>query len=94
MVNDSTSYDTMFGKIALDQGLCTNEELRRCIDEIDNRQKTNPTLLRDLLVERGYLTKSQASRVINTIKEARGSTATHQIPGYMIMGKLAQAQWR
>ncbi|MGB7581049.1 MAG: serine/threonine-protein kinase [Sedimentisphaerales bacterium] len=88
MVNDSTSYDTMFGKIALDQGLCTNEELRRCIDEIDNRQKTNPTLLRDLLVERGYLTKSQASRVINTIKEARGSTATHQIPGYMIMGKL------
>ena len=53
MVNDNTNYDTMFGKIALDQGLCTNEELKRCIDEIDNRSKTSPALLRDLLVERG-----------------------------------------
>ncbi len=86
--NDSTSYDTIFGKMALDQGLVSNEELRRCVEEAEARQAKNPTLLRDLLVERGFITKSQAHRVINSIKEARGSTAAHQIPGYLILGKL------
>jgi serine/threonine-protein kinase len=86
--DESTSYDTIFGKMALDQGLVSNEELRRCVEEAEARQASNPTLLRDLLVERGYITKTQAHRVINSIKEARGSTAAHQIPGYMILGKL------
>jgi serine/threonine protein kinase len=86
--NDSTSYDTIFGKMALDQGLVSNEELRRCVEEAEARQAKNPTLLRDLLVERGFITKSQAHRVINSIKESRGSTAAHQIPGYMVLGKL------
>jgi serine/threonine protein kinase len=86
--DESTNYDTIFGKMALDQGLCTNEELRHCIEEAEARRATNPTLLKDLLVERGYLTRTQAHRVNNTIKEARGSTAAHQIPGYVILGKL------
>lgn len=86
--DESTNYDTIFGKMALDQGLCTSEELRRCIEETEARQATNPAMLKDLLVERGYLTKTQAHRVVNTIKEARGSTAAHQIPGYLILGKL------
>jgi serine/threonine-protein kinase len=86
--DESTNYDTIFGKMALDQGLCTDEELRRCIEEAETRQAANPILLKDLLVERGYLTKTQAHRVGNTIKEARGSTAAHQIPGYIILGKL------
>jgi eukaryotic-like serine/threonine-protein kinase len=86
--NESTSYDTIFGKMALDQGLVSNEELRRCIEEAEARQASNPTLLKDLLVERGYITKNQANRVINSIKESRGSTAAHQIPGYMVLGKL------
>jgi eukaryotic-like serine/threonine-protein kinase len=86
--NDSTSYDTIFGKMALDQGLVSNDELRHCIEEAEARQAKNPTLLRDLLVERGFITKSQAHRVINSIKESRGSTAAHQIPGYMVLGKL------
>jgi serine/threonine protein kinase len=86
--NDSTSYDTIFGKMALDQGLVSNEELRRCVEEAEARQAKNPTLLRDLLVERGFITKTQAHRVINSIKESRGSTAAHQIPGYLILGKL------
>ena len=86
--DESTNYDTIFGKMALDQGLCTNEELRYCLEESEARRATNPTLLKDLLVERGFLTKTQAHRVVNAIKEARGSTAAHQIPGYLILGKL------
>ena len=86
--DESTNYDTIFGKMALDQGLCTNEELRRCIEEAEARQAADPVLLRDLLVERGVITKNQAHRVINSIKESRGSTAAHQIPGYLILGKL------
>jgi serine/threonine-protein kinase len=86
--DESTNYDTIFGKMAVDQGLCTNEELRRCIDEAEARQAANPVLLRDLLVERGVITRNQAHRVINSIKETRGSTAAHQIPGYLVLGKL------
>jgi serine/threonine-protein kinase len=86
--DESTNYDTIFGKMALDQGLCTNEELRHCAEEAEARQATNPAMLKDLLVEKGFLTKTQAHRVVNAIKEARGSTAAHQIPGYLILGKL------
>jgi serine/threonine-protein kinase len=86
--DESTNYDTIFGRMVLDQGLCTNDELRHCIEEAEARQATNPALLRDLLVERGYLTRTQAHRVVNSIKEARGPTAAHQIPGYVILGKL------
>jgi serine/threonine-protein kinase len=88
MANENTNYDTIFGKMAVEQGLCTSEELNRCLEETEAQRKTSPVLLKDLLVDKGLITKTQANRVNNTIKEARGSTAAHQIPGYLILGKL------
>ncbi|MHC4216672.1 MAG: serine/threonine protein kinase [Planctomycetota bacterium] len=86
MGTGETNYDTIFGKIALDQGLCTNDELRVGIEKLKERRKSTPAMLRDLMVELGYITDNQAERLRNSIKETRA--AVHQIPGYKILGKL------
>jgi len=85
-MKNETSYDTVFGKMAVEQGLCTNEELQRSIKELQDRRRNQPALLRDLLVELGYITDSQAERLKTSIKESK--VAAHQIPGYKILGKL------
>ncbi|MHC4646476.1 MAG: serine/threonine protein kinase [Planctomycetota bacterium] len=85
-MTNETSYDTMFGKMALEQGLCTDQELQRSVRELEQRRKATPALLRDLMVELGYITNNQAERLKTTIKESK--VAAHQIPGYKILGKL------
>ncbi len=85
-MTNETSYDTMFGKMALDQGLCTDHELRLCLKEMETRRKVNPVILKDLMIELGCITKSQAERLHIGIKESKA--AAHQIPGYRILGKL------
>jgi len=84
---DGTNYDTMFARMAVEQGLCTDAELRRAMEELESRRKVSPITIRDLMIDLGYLTISQAERLKNTMKETR-ATAIHQIPGYQIMGKL------
>ena len=81
-----TSYDTMFGKMAVDQGLCTDKELRHSIQELQERRKINPVMLQELLIELGYITATQADRLKLSIKENK--VAVHQIPGYKILGKI------
>ncbi len=81
-----TSYDSLFGKLAVDQGLCTDEELRRAIKELKERRKVDPLMLQDLMVELGYVTISQAERLKTSIKESK--VAAQQIPGYKIIGKV------
>ena len=84
-MND-TSNDTLFARMVLDQSFCTEDELKRCRVEFKKRLKDNPTTLEQILLEYGFVTKSQIDRVKNTITEAR--SASHQIPGYKILGKL------
>jgi serine/threonine protein kinase len=81
-----TSYDSLFGKLAVEQGLCTDEELRRSIRELKERRKVDPLMLQDLMVELGYVTASQAERLKTGIKESK--VAAQQIPGYKIIGKV------
>ncbi|MGA2093492.1 MAG: serine/threonine-protein kinase, partial [Sedimentisphaerales bacterium] len=88
MANESTNYDTIFGKMALDQGLCTGEELKRCVDEAGARRRTHPVLLTDIMLEKGFITATQANRLKSAAKEAKGITSSHQIPGYQILGKI------
>lgn len=83
-----TNYDSLFGKVAVEQGLCTEQELRAAIEQLKARGHTNPTTLQKLLVELGYITPSQAARLIKDLKEHRASTHSHKIPGYQILGKL------
>src|SRR5512147_1180116 len=81
-----TSYDTMFGRMAVDQGLCTDEELRKAIQEYKERRKTDPLMLQDLMIELGYVTAGQAQRLKTSIRESK--VAATQIPGYKVLGKL------
>ena len=85
-MTSETNYDTVFGKMAIEQGLCTDEELRQSLEELKNRSSANPAILKDLMVELGYITESQAERLGTGIKESKA--AAHQIPGYKIVGKL------
>ena len=85
-MKNETSYDTVFGKMAVEQGLCTDAELRRSLEEMKSRRKVNPVMLKDLMVGLGYVTPSQAERLKTSIKMSK--TAVHQIPGYKILGKL------
>ncbi len=85
MANE-TNYDTVFGKMAVEQGLCTNGELRRSLEEFETRHKVNPVMLKDLMIDLGYITRSQAERLKKNIRENKA--AAHQIPGYKILGKL------
>lgn len=83
MAND-TSSDSVFGRMAVEQGLCTDVELRRALEELESRRKANPVMLKDLMVDLGYVTQTQVERLKTRIKK----TASHQIPGYKILGKL------
>ena len=72
--------------MAIDQGLCTDKELQQSLEELQSRSSANPAILKDLMVELGYITESQAERLGTGIKESKA--AAHQIPGYKIVGKL------
>ncbi|NIP25924.1 MAG: protein kinase [Phycisphaerae bacterium] len=86
MAQQETSYDTLFGRMAVEQGLCTDEELRNSLKELKERLKLSPTMLRDVMVEFGYLTESQSERLKKSLKAQKA--AAHRIPGYKILGKL------
>jgi len=81
-----TNYDTIFGRNAVDQGLCTKEELKYALEKLKGRAKENPLMLKDMLVALGFVTKSQAKRLIIHIKQNK--SAIQQIPGYKILGKI------
>ena len=86
MAQQETSYDTVFGKMAVKQGLCTNGELRHSLKEFEERRKNNPVMLRDVMVDLGYITENQSERLKISLKEQKA--AAHHIPGYKILGKL------
>jgi len=85
-MTSETSYDTVFGKLAVDQGLCTDKELRNSLKELQERRKINPVMLQELLIELGYITATQATRLKRSIRDNKA--AVHQIPGYKILGKI------
>ncbi len=68
MVNENTNYDTMLGKMAVEQGLCTGEELKRCAEEAQAQQETSAVLLQDMLIKKGFITATQAQRLKNSIR--------------------------
>jgi len=83
---NETNYDSMFGRMALDQGLCTEDELKVSLEKIKKQAEDNPTPLQDIMIDCGYITKTQAERLKKNILQSKA--AAHQIPGYKILGKL------
>jgi len=85
-MTNETNYDTVFGKMAVEHGLCTDEELRQALAELHSRREVNPVILQDLMVELGYITANQAERLKEDAKASKA--AVRKIPGYKILGKL------
>ncbi|MHC5060743.1 MAG: serine/threonine protein kinase [Planctomycetota bacterium] len=83
---DTTSQDTLFGKMALDQSLCTEDELKRCLEEQQSRAADEPATIEELMLEYGFVTETQAERLEASIEESR--EAHRRIPGYKVLGKL------
>lgn len=85
-MTNETNYDTVFGRMVVEQGFCTDDELRHSLEELESRSKVNPAILKDLMIELGYITATQAERLKTGIKESKA--AAHKIPGYKVVGKL------
>lgn len=81
-----TNYDTILGRMVIDQRLCTEDEVRKCIEEKKKRSPEDPSTLEQILVEKSFVTMSQVGRLRNQIRESKD--ASTQIPGYRILGKL------
>jgi len=84
-MTNETNYDTIFGKMAVDHGLCTDDELRRSLTELHSRREIKPVVLKDLMVELGFITTGQAERLKDDIKESKA--AVKHIPGYKIISE-------
>ncbi|MBL9149351.1 MAG: serine/threonine protein kinase [Phycisphaerae bacterium] len=87
-----SSFDTILGKLVVDRGLLTREELDECINVVrsgnegSSADKPNvPHTLEDLLVDREFVTRRQLQRLKNDLEADRSS---QRIPGYKIIKKL------
>ncbi|MBN1788130.1 MAG: serine/threonine protein kinase [Sedimentisphaerales bacterium] len=81
-----TNYDSLFGKLVLEQKFCTEEEVAHCKKLLKEQTKDKPVTLEYLLISNRFLTPNQAKRVRKATKESKD--AAEHIPGYKILGKL------
>ena len=88
LMSTETSYDSILGKLALEQGLCTEEELQHSLKELQVRRQIHPVMLADIMIDLGYVTPAQLERLRARIKETKA--VPEQIPGYQIIGKLGK----
>jgi eukaryotic-like serine/threonine-protein kinase len=84
-----TSYDSMFGKLAVEQQFVTSEELKKALERYRTLSKENPQSLEKVMIEMGFITRNQALRLIQSIRDT-SKMAANQIPGFQILGKLGQ----
>lgn len=83
----ATKQDTLLGKTLVEQGLCTQQEVDDCrAIQGELAKEANNRSLADLLVDNGYVTRSQLDRVRGVAEES--AAVAQQIPGYVLMSKL------
>ncbi len=83
--------ESQIGRLLVDRKFCTMNEIE--LVRAEHRglvEKGAKTSLADLLVQRGYVTKSQLSRLNRSIDEDSMYRPAQQIPGYQILSKLGQ----
>jgi eukaryotic-like serine/threonine-protein kinase len=81
-----TKQDTLLGQLIVNQGLATREEVDDCVGmQTELAKEQNQRSLADLMVENGYITRTQVERIRPQMDE---QGAMQQIPGYQILSKL------
>lgn len=82
-----SKQDTTLGRVIVEQGLCTREEVEDCLNmQAELQREDNHRTLADLLLSNGYITKTQLDRVRTAVVDE--PSALQQIPGYQIMSRL------
>jgi serine/threonine-protein kinase len=82
-----TSSDTVVGRLVVERGLATSEEVQRCIEL--QRQSTDPASadhsLAGVLLQEGVITPGQLDRLKPELEQQQPEM---QIPGYQVLAKL------
>lgn len=90
VTKDGTNIDTLIGRLVIDQGLATPEEVKHCLtltrtEDTRAPSETLSSSLAQVLVDREYVTKRQIARLREAIEAERSGSS---ISGYKILGKL------
>ncbi len=82
-----TNIDTLVGRLVIEQGLATQEEVKHCLEirrSGEEEDESNQSLMH-LLVAREYVTNRQLARLREILEAEREG---QKIPGYKILGEL------
>ncbi len=86
LAKEGTNIDTLVGRLVIDQGLATPEEVQHALERIRaSREDASALSLAQVLVDSEYVTRRQISRLRQIIEAERSG---QKIPGYKILGKL------
>lgn len=86
IAKQGTNVDSIVGRLVIDQGLATAEEVQHCLALAKQASEDkNQASLADLLVNNEYVTRRQMSRLREMAQAERSG---QKIPGYKILGKL------
>ena len=85
-----TNVDSILGKIVVESNLCTEKEVQHCLKKLKGQGLSDSASgkilsLAEALVNNGFLTQSQLTRVRKVVEDSR---PTQQIPGFQILEKL------
>lgn len=86
VTKSGTNIDTLVGRLVVEQGLATPEEVKHCLEirRSGDDDESNKSLMH-LLVEREYVTNRQLARLREILEAEREG---QKIPGYKILGEL------
>ena len=86
---DTSSEDTQISRLVVERHLATAEEVRVAAEQCDQLARTGrPRPLGDVLVDLGFLTRTQLSRITGAGNEDSGGRPAQQIAGYQILKKV------
>jgi len=86
MAKGGSNIDTVIGRLVVDQGLATAEEVQHCLVQArQTAEDDNQRSLVHLLVRNDYVTKRQMARLKQIVEAERSG---QKIPGYKVLGKL------
>lgn len=81
-----TNIDTLVGRLVVDNGLATPEEVQHALEMAkQTREDQNQRSLVQILVDNEYVTRRQVSRLKQLIEAERSD---QKIPGYKVLRKL------
>jgi serine/threonine protein kinase len=88
----SANLDTEVGKLVIDTGLATSDEIDFCREQQKQSSDPNQRSLADLLVEHSVITVNQAKRIKTQLEERKEDRkiSSSQIPGYQLLGRVGK----